>query len=342
MKNMRSSAQRSAKAKATRLTKVRNGKVDASGWTQPHESGTPRMRRAYRDGGKVCEIDGDKDDAKRADKRPRKWDGGPTVGSGDPREAANNMMQAAAAKAPVSGSNPIPTYTSASLKKSPLRGGFKKGGKACAEPMKNDRARGTVPAGSNIASVPKRVQTTGVGAIMPNTDGMKKGGRACKAGGGMVANDKDSCEKNEKVDEGRAQRKAGGRVKGKTNINIIIAPSGGGEQAPPAPMMGAPKPPGMPPMPPAPPAGGPPGAPGAAPPAGGPSPLAGIPPQLIAAAMGGGGGGAPAASMPPSGPPRLPMRAAGGRITRERFGAGSGEGRLEKTHEAAKRGRNGL
>jgi hypothetical protein len=378
--SMKSSARSASKAKAKRLTAVTNGKVDASGWTQPCESKTPRTRRAYAAGGKVTPYDKEVEKeagcaAKRADKRPRKFDGGPTVGTGDPREFANNMMQGAANRAPVSGSNPIPTYTSASLKKSPLRMGIKKGGAVKAPKMDKNRARGTVPAGSDMASVPKRIQTTGTSGMMPDTDfgPMKKGGRACKAEGGATYGratmnpgtksarrstddeQKEIVDKDKKADAcmadkddpsdcfkkgGRAERKAGGRVKGKTNINIIIAPAGGGEAAAP-PQMGAPGPmPPHPPAPPMPPAGGPPGAPGGAPGGMPANPLAGMPPQAIAALMGGAPGGG--ASMPPSGPPRLPMRAAGGRLVREMAGAGSGEGRLEKSHAAAKQGRNGL
>jgi hypothetical protein len=105
---------------------------------------------------------------------------------------------------------------------------------------------------------------------MPDTDGgpLKKGGRACKAGGGPIAERNGSTYSNGKLDGramnkreieemadedqanerdndaddqfaarveagkalagrkagGRTERKAGGRVKGKTNINIIIAP----------------------------------------------------------------------------------------------------------------------
>jgi hypothetical protein len=104
--SMKSSARNSAKAKARRLCGVQTGKVDASGWKQPYASKTPSARRAYAAGGKVG-CDGDKDDKyvgevekeagvkKRADKRPRKMDGGPTVGTGDPREFANAMMQGA-------------------------------------------------------------------------------------------------------------------------------------------------------------------------------------------------------------------------------------------------------
>lgn len=378
--SMKGSARSSAKAKARRLTKVTTGKVDASGWTQPRESKTPRMRHAYAAGGKVDkyvgEVEKEAGCKPRGDKRPRKMDGGPLTGANDPRQIANNMMQAAASKAPVGASSPIPTYSSPG-QKSPLRDGkFKRGGVVGKPP-----AITKTKAGTNYPEVPKRIGIAGDDAIKPNTDygpegagKLKKGGRACKADGGatygratmnpdtknarratdseqkeIVDKDKavDACmDKSDKDDPsdcfkkgGRTERKAGGRVKGKTNINIVIAPGGAAPAPAPAmPPMGM-HPPGMPPMGP-PPA---PGAPGAQPPGGAPpNPLAGLPPQLIAQAMGGGGGGQ-GASMPPSGPPRLPMRAAGGRIMRD--GAGGGLGRLEKTEQVAhakKAGNRGL
>ncbi len=179
------------------------------------------------------------------------------------------------------------------------------------------------------------------------------GGRTAKAGGGMLEKSKkammvanDPHFKNAKVSVtppeptqpapmptdqnkargGRTARASGGRAgKGKTNINIVIA-AGKGQQQPPAGLMPPPPPGGRPVMmPPPPPPGA--GAAGAgAPPMGMP-----MPPMP----MGGAGG-------PPPGMPPMP-RKAGGRITKTAHsykdmeaGAGSGEGRLQKT-EIAKR-----
>lgn len=118
---------------------------------------------------------------------------------------------------------------------------------------------------------------------------------------------------------GRANRASGGRTKGKTVVNVIVAGGRGQQQPMPAPMP-MPPPGGAPPMP----IQRPPMAPGA------PS---GMPPGV--------GGGMPMGAMPTNAPPYSgpgsvgPQMAAiprkrGGRVE-EKYGAASGEGRLEKT-----------
>jgi len=149
-------------------------------------------------------------------------------------------------------------------------------------------------------------------------DGKKNGGRAKKLGGGalmggvlpaMAMGEMGGKDK----DEGRKARKSGGRAKGKTNINIII---GAGKPAGPETMQGAGGPPMPPPGVPVPLPGG---APGGMPPA---PPMGGMP-------------------MPPA-PPGMPApmgRKTGGRTVAKSYkdmtaGAGSGEGRMQKTEIA--------
>jgi hypothetical protein len=149
-------------------------------------------------------------------------------------------------------------------------------------------------------------------------EGKKNGGRAKKLGGGalmggvlpaMAMGEMGGKDK----DEGRKARKSGGRAKGKTNINIII---GAGKPAGPEMMQGAGGPPMPPPGVPVPLPGG---APGGMPPA---PPMGGMP-------------------MPPA-PPGMPApmgRKTGGRTVAKSYkdmtaGAGSGEGRMQKTEIA--------
>ena len=173
------------------------------------------------------------------------------------------------------------------------------GGKAIADAMVNR---------DDKEANKERAGTKHVGAL-------KTGGRATKAAGGPLGGDiyglenvhrkaggrtGMAVETGTRPTGGREARATGGRAKGKTNINIVIAPSGGNGQPPmqqPAPMMRPPGPPPAPPMPPGP----------------------GAMPVPMPPGPGGPGG------MPPMMP-----RKSGGRTVRMDAGAGSGVGRLEK------------
>jgi len=156
--------------------------------------------------------------------------------------------------------------------------------------------------------------------------GLKSGGRAERKDGGGVFTGQGYPFKVPGAVGGRTARASGGRAKGKTNINIVIAPNGGqqpdlgGLPMPPMPM-GGPKPPMGPPP---------------------PMPMApggqGMDPAVLAALAAKGGMGGPP-PMPAGGPAPMGMppmpRKAGGRVYRSYkdmdAGAGSGLGRLEKT-----------
>ena len=194
-------------------------------------------------------------------------------------------------------------------------------------------------AGSNRANVPTGLlPSQPASSQMSKAAGIKRGGRAeahpderedkalikkmvkgealkhRKAGGTAVSN---GTLEGTRPTGGRMARAAGGKTgKGKTNINIVISPHGAGQQPPQGGMM---PPGGMPPH--------PGGMPVAVPPPMAP-PQQGMPmgmPQMA------GPVGAP--PMPPQMPPM--GRKSGGRTTfpKMEFGAGGGEGRMEKINK---------
>ncbi len=319
MSEMSKKARADMRAKATRMA---NGtdphrKVDASSW-QPEEplnagrktGARPVRPRIYKNPGGPVALQNDR---KRADRKPRASGGATSNYPG-----AESTIDTAGANKREFGSF--------------HDGGYKRGGKARKHRDSGGHAEdvGTVRADADAKSIAQGEKDFGrnnsnirnaVGTRNPEpTVGplikiYGKGGRAAHKDGGKAAYTGGTRPTGGRIVKAtggeRDPRKSGGRAKGKTNINIVIAqPKEQGnpmQQMPQGPIRPMP-----PPMPPA--MGGP----------SGPMP-----------------GGRPP-GMPPGGPPMPMPRKSGGRAEYPsmKFGSGSGLGRMEKIEIQKRSGRN--
>jgi len=293
MSVMSEQARSKMKDKAERLTRTPKGDVDASGWREPlGEMGDIQTgmrvlsRKNYASGGKVH---GGKA-IMHAGRKPRKAGGSLTADSLINRDVKAANQERAGEK---------------------HDGGLKRGGRAhkfVGGPM---MGRPGMPASAPMARVGNRQPMMAGPMARPFAKGGKVHGSDCscaKCSGGRVGKKEGgSINDGTRPEGGRIARAKGGRAKKGMNVNIVIAPQGGGAARPPMPMP---------------------------PPGAGPVGLhQGVPPPPMAPP-----GGAP----PMAPPPGMMGRKSGGRVEEQtvhavtagkypiRDGAGGGRGRREK------------
>lgn len=336
------------KARAKSLAGEKDQKVDSSDWSpaapinaEAKTGMRPVSKRAYKGGGKVSGSPS----KTRADRKARK-SGGRTLAeelvnrnvkeANESREGVKHIggMKKGGRAARAEGGGIYDKKALGAIDPRPVRSKaehYKKGGKIKREeggrlPSPEEaigsevRLKGikVMPSKSNTAAAYQRLPSAMESA---RSEERLKGIRMGRKSGGKaehpdVAEDRALVKKMVKKTAltgnkkgGRVERKAGGRTKGKTDINIVIA---AGHKPP---MQG---------MPPIPPAGAmPPPPPPAMPPVAAPPPAA------------------PPMPMPPN--PAAMERKAGGRISKVassykdmEAGSGTGEGRLQKTDVAKK------
>ena len=223
MSDLSKKARASAEQKAERLTRSGTGKIDASGWQEPlGEMGQvqtgprPIARRQFRAGGKVTGSRA----IMHAGRKPRAT-GASTIVDG---ALINRNIKEANESRP--GAKHI--------------GGMKKGGRAhkfVGGPM---MGRPGMPASAPMEAAGRRpAPVMSRPGMRPYAKGGKcAGGSAYAKGGGIDIGTRPAGD--------RIARASGGRSKKGMNVNIVIAPQGGGGVRPPMPMGATPGPVGIP------------------------------------------------------------------------------------------------
>lgn len=324
------SARAAMLSKADRMANGRQkGDVDASGWREPTDQlgdvqtgERPVSRTAFADGGAVAGV------ASRAHGgRAPRASGGKAIMD----DYLNRDVKSANAERP--GQKHIGGFANGGAPDAgvpPTRFNFQptQGGLAAKAAGLKSGGRSTKASGGGVGGALSALASNGMLGLIPQAILGAVGGRskdddaapsgpqlavAKKSGGRAEHSTSCKCAKCiggvARADGGSVQvLRHGGKAKsksGKMNVNIVIAPQGGGQPHP----MAGPLPGGQPPPPPV-------MRPPMPPPGAGP-PMSGGPPPMMS-------------GPPPMPPPQLPPpgRKSGGRT--QHAGSGSGEGRLEK------------